>query len=96
MLGNGFIVTAMLWSAWLIFVIDHRLRVAAATAVAAAALTLVGLIHSPYADARLFLPWQAGVPSLVFALATGYVLLASLCAALAWRTPPQGGSAEIG
>ncbi len=96
MLGNGFIVTAMLWSAWLIFVIDHRLRIAAAIAIAAAALTLVGLMHSPYADARLFLPWQAGIPSLVFALATGYGLLALLCAVLAWRVPPQGGTAEIG
>jgi AGZA family xanthine/uracil permease-like MFS transporter len=82
MLGNGFIVTAMLWSAWLIFVIDHRLRVAAAIALAAGALTLVGLVHSPFADARLFLPWQEGVPSLVFALAAGYVLVALLCAVL--------------
>jgi AGZA family xanthine/uracil permease-like MFS transporter len=82
MLGNGFIVTAMLWSAWLIFVIDHRLRVAAAIALAAAALTLVGLVHSPFADARLFLPWEADVPSLVFALASGYVLVALLCAGL--------------
>jgi AGZA family xanthine/uracil permease-like MFS transporter len=89
MLGNGFIVTAMLWSAWLIFVIDHRLRVAAAIAASAAALTLFGLMHSPYADARLFLPWQAGVPSLVFALATGYALLALLCAALSLRTPAR-------
>jgi len=83
MLGNGFIVTAMLWSAWLIFVVDHRLRVAAGIALAAGALTLVGLMHSPFADARLFLPWQAGVPSLVFALATGYALVALLCMALA-------------
>jgi AGZA family xanthine/uracil permease-like MFS transporter len=86
MLGNGFIVTAMLWSAWLIFVIDHRLRVAAAIAAATAALTLVGLMHSPYADARLFVPWEEGVPSLVFALATGYALVALLCAALSLRT----------
>jgi hypothetical protein len=59
------------------------LRVAGGIAIAAAVLTLVGLMHSPFADARLFLPWQAGVPALVFALAAGYTLIALLCAALA-------------
>ena len=40
MLGNGFIVTAMLWSAWLIRVIDHELKKAAGICCAAAALTI--------------------------------------------------------
>jgi AGZA family xanthine/uracil permease-like MFS transporter len=79
MLGNGFIVTAMLWSAWLIWVIDHQFGKAAGVCWAAAALTLFGLIHSPFADGRLFLPWDAGVPAIVFALAAGYALLAGIC-----------------
>jgi adenine/guanine/hypoxanthine permease len=88
MLGNGFFVTGMLWSAWLIWVIDHRLRAAALACVAAAAMTLVGLIHSPYADGRIFLPWQDGTPPQVFALAAGYLLLAAICALLS-RTAPR-------
>jgi adenine/guanine/hypoxanthine permease len=79
MLGNGFIVTAMLWSAWLIWVIDRKLEKAALACCAAVMLTLFGLIHSPFADGRLFLPWDNDVPAIVYALTVGYALLAGLC-----------------
>lgn len=79
MLGNGFIVTAMLWAAWLAWVMDRHLGRAALACLAAAAMTLVGLMHSPYPDGRLFLPWQAGVPEVVYAVALGYGLLAGAC-----------------
>lgn len=76
MLGNGFIVTSMLWMSWLIWVIDGRLGRAALAAVIAAALTLCGFIHSPFADGRLFFPWDAQ-PAAIW-LALGYLLLAGL------------------
>lgn len=79
MLGNGFIVTSMLWSAWLVWIIDRRLQAAAAVCLAAAGLTLFGFMHSPFVDGRLFFPWQADVPGLSYALACGYLLLAALC-----------------
>jgi AGZA family xanthine/uracil permease-like MFS transporter len=82
MLGNGFIITAMLWASWLIWVVDHRLLRAAGIAALCGLLTLCGLIHSPFPDGRIFLPWQNGVPAQVFHLAIGYGLLALLCAAL--------------
>jgi AGZA family xanthine/uracil permease-like MFS transporter len=82
MLGNGFIITAMLWASWLIWVIDHRLVRAAGIAALCALLTLLGVIHSPFPDGRIFLPWQDGVPAQVFHLAIGYGLLSILCAAL--------------
>ena len=85
MLGNGFIVTAMIWATWLVWIIDRRLMAAAWLCVVAAGLTVVGLIHSPYPDARLFVP-DANTPHLVFALATGYLLLGSLCFALSFRS----------
>ncbi len=85
MLGNGFVVSAMLWSAWLIWVIDGKLRVAAFACMVAAAMTLVGLIHSPYPDGRIFLPRLTGTPPLVFSLAAGYLLLATICALLSLR-----------
>jgi AGZA family xanthine/uracil permease-like MFS transporter len=81
MLGNGFIVTAMIWATWLVWVIDRRMIAAAWLCVVTAALTLVGLIHSPYPDGRLFIP-NASTPHLVFALAAGYLLLGVLCALL--------------
>ena len=81
MLGNGFIVTAMIWATWLVWIIDRRLIAAAWLCLIAAALTLVGLIHSPFSDGRLFVP-DASTPRLVFALAAGYALLGGLCVAL--------------
>lgn len=83
MLGNGFIITSMLWATWLIWIIEHRLRQAALICAIAAAMTLVGLIHSPYADGRIFFPWQPDMPPLVYSLACGYLLLGGLCALLA-------------
>ena len=81
MLGNGFIVTAMIWATWMVWIIDGRLIAAAWLCVVSAGLTLVGLIHSPYSDARLFIP-GAGTPLLVYSLVAGYLLLGALCAAL--------------
>lgn len=87
MLGNGFIVTAMIWATWLVWIIDRRLTAAAWLCVVAAAMTLVGLIHSPFTDGRLFVP-DATAPRLVFALAAGYVLLGTMCAVLRWSSRP--------
>ena len=81
MLGNGFIVTAMIWATWLVWVIDRRMIAAAWLCVVAAGMTAVGLIHSPFADGRLFLP-DASTPGLVYALAAGYLLLGAMCALL--------------
>jgi AGZA family xanthine/uracil permease-like MFS transporter len=83
MLGNGFILTSMLWMSWMIWVIDGRFGAAAALALVAAALTLFGVIHSPFADGHLFLPWTAGAESLW--LAVGYVLLAAVTLAFTRR-----------
>ena len=85
MLGNGFIVTAMLWATWLIHVIDGRLARAALVAAIGAALVPFGLIHSPFPDGRWILPWVGGLPRPTVALAAGYALLAACCLAFAWR-----------
>jgi AGZA family xanthine/uracil permease-like MFS transporter len=77
MLGNGFIVTAMLWASWLVWVIDARFARASLVCLLAALLTLCGAIHSPFPDGRLFWP-AAATPSAVYALAAAYALLAVL------------------
>jgi AGZA family xanthine/uracil permease-like MFS transporter len=77
LLGNGFIVTAMLWSTLIIDLIDRRRGRALLVCLLAAVLTLFGVIHSPYADGRLFLP-DASTPSSTWSLAAGYVLLGAV------------------
>ncbi len=57
-LAAGFIVTSLLWAGMTAALVDRRLWQAAGWALAAAGLSLVGVIHSPYPDGRLFLPWQ--------------------------------------
>jgi AGZA family xanthine/uracil permease-like MFS transporter len=81
MLGNGFVITSMVWVALLVWIIDRRFLACLVLCLAAALMTVVGLMHSPYPDARLFWP-GAATPSVVFALATGYLLLGVLCLAL--------------
>ena len=56
----GFIVTSVLWSGMLTALLDRRLRQASGWCLVAAAFTLCGVIHSPFKDGRLFLPWAIG------------------------------------
>jgi adenine/guanine/hypoxanthine permease len=56
-LGNGFIVTALLWGSALVAIIEQRLRVAGAVLAVAALATLFGVIHSPLSDGAVFWPW---------------------------------------
>ena len=56
MLYSGFIITSLIWASALAFMIDKRLKAAAAFMILAGLFTLVGLIHSPYSDGRFFKP----------------------------------------
>jgi AGZA family xanthine/uracil permease-like MFS transporter len=56
-LGNGFILTAMLWGGFLAELIDRRLRISATYLLIMAALTLFGVIHSSLPDGGMYLPW---------------------------------------
>src|SRR5206468_3868253 len=57
-LGNGFILTAMLWGAFLAKLIDGKVRAAAAYILICAAMTYFGLIHSALPDGNMYLPWN--------------------------------------
>jgi AGZA family xanthine/uracil permease-like MFS transporter len=81
MLGNGFILTALLWSSALVSIIERRFAVTAALFAVASAATLCGLIHSPLPNGALFWPWAAPVGATA-ALAGAYGLVAALCWAL--------------
>ena len=87
LLSSGFIVTSLLWAGMVSALIDRRLLQAAGWTLAAAAFTLCGVIHSPFPDGRLFLPWSLGTLPVEAAgrgpleLAAAYALLAALFAA---------------
>jgi AGZA family xanthine/uracil permease-like MFS transporter len=87
MLGNGFILTAVIWGWALVSVIDRRFAVAAALLALASAATLCGLIHSPLPNGALFWPWT--VPTRATpALAGAYGVAAALCWMAALREFP--------
>jgi len=57
-LGNGFIITATLWAAFVVEMTERRLRAAAAYLIAAGLLCGVGVIHSVRADGSAYALWQ--------------------------------------
>jgi AGZA family xanthine/uracil permease-like MFS transporter len=93
MLASGFILTSLLWAWGLAALIDRNLRTAGIVFFVCSAFTLVGLIHSPLAGSRLFLPlgpeaWgsivlDAESRSKVFEFAAGYAAVGILM--LLWR-----------
>lgn len=60
LLSNGFLIVSLLWSSCLALAIDRKLDKAAICMGVAAFLTFFGVIHSPYSNARLFLPGYGG------------------------------------
>ena len=84
-LGNGFIITSMVWAGFLAALIDGRTRAAAAVLLAGAGMTLFGVIHSVEPAGGLYLPWDlAGVArTMAFQFTAAYVVLAAVIGILA-------------
>jgi len=79
-LGNGFIITSMLWISTVAAMIDGRLLRASGCLLVAALLTLFGLIHSVDPRGGIYLPWSLqGLPAAMMAQFAGaYVVLAAV------------------
>jgi len=92
-LGNGFIVTAMLWGGFLAVLIDRRLRSASLYLFILAALTFFGIIHSASPDGLMYLPWTLADSArrIPYQFALAYAALAVLLLALSLR---QAGGPE--
>lgn len=79
-LGNGFIITAVLWGAFLAELIDRRLKVSALYLIILAVFAFFGIIHSASPDGEMYLPW--GLTGLVqqipYQFALAYAVLAAL------------------
>ncbi len=77
-LGNGFILTAVLWGWALAAIIDHQLVTAGLLFAVASAATLFCVIHSPVVSGALFWPW-APPSAIPRHLAGAYGVLAAIC-----------------
>ncbi len=79
-LGNGFIITGMLWGAFLAELIDRRLKTSALYLAASAVLAFFGVIHSALPDGMMYLPWNlTGLARQVpYQFASAYMVLAAL------------------
>ena len=77
LLGNGFIVTSLLWGAAFAALFDRSLGRSAAWLGGCAVLTLCGVIHSPLASGALFWPWQTP-QAIVWHVAAAYGVMAAL------------------
>ena len=78
-LGNGFILTALLWGSALVFIIERRAGATALVFALASLATVFGLIHSPLPSGAVFWPWAAGAPlTAMLPLAGAYGVLAAM------------------
>jgi AGZA family xanthine/uracil permease-like MFS transporter len=82
-LGHGFILTGMMWGAFLAFLVDRQLNKAIITLLATAGMTLFGVIHSTAPNGSIYLPWalpEGAHPSLGFYITAAYLALAGFFA----------------
>jgi adenine/guanine/hypoxanthine permease len=77
LLGNGFIVTSLLWGGAFASLLDHELIRSALFLLVCAGATLCGIIHSPLVSGEIFFPWQPPLP-ITLHLAAGYLVMALL------------------
>ena len=83
-LGNGFIVTALVWGAAVVAMVERRLAPAAAVLGLGSLAALVGVIHSPLPSGALFWPWAVGTTT-PLRVAGAYGLAAAVLLLLAAR-----------
>jgi adenine/guanine/hypoxanthine permease len=87
-LGNGFIITSMVWASFVVSMIDGKPRQAAGIALLGGALTLFGIIHSVTPAGNLYLPWmlEPAMRSIAFQFAGAYLALAAVLLVFSfWR-----------
>lgn len=83
MLGNGFIVTSLLWGAAFAHVLDHNPGKGAIYLAVCALFSSCGIIHSPLPSGAIFSPLAPPTP-LVWHLTAGYGAMAAVFVILGW------------
>ena len=89
-LGNGFIITAMIWTTALVAMIDGRNGRAVVALLVGALLTLFGIIHSVDPRGGIYLPWDVeGLrATILWQFAGAYAALAVLLGLLSLQKKP--------
>jgi AGZA family xanthine/uracil permease-like MFS transporter len=79
-LGNGFIITSLLWASTLAAMIDRNFRTAAICMAIAAGFSMFGIMHSPFPGAAMFFVFNLDAVSQETPLsyAVGYLLIAAM------------------
>ncbi len=85
MLGNGFIITSMLWATMLAALIDGERGRASCALLVAAGLTAFGIIHSVQPQGALYLPWTLAAREL--GMVMQWIAAYGALAALLWVLP---------
>jgi AGZA family xanthine/uracil permease-like MFS transporter len=85
-LGNGFILTAMLWGAFIAKMIDRELKTASLYLWILAGFTFVGIVHSAIPDGSMYWPWNltGQAREIPYQFAAGYAVLAVMMFALSY------------
>ena len=91
-LGNGFIITSMIWASFVVAMIEGRPRRAAWIALLGGALTLFGIIHSVTPAGNLYLPWTLDplMRSIALQFAAAYGVLAAVLIVFSYRRGERG------
>jgi AGZA family xanthine/uracil permease-like MFS transporter len=76
-LSNGFIVTALIWGAAMVSLIEGNLSRTSLFLLLGALFSLFGLMHSPYMHGALFLPWTVADKAPLY-LSLSYFILSAL------------------
>lgn len=94
-LGNGFILTGMLWGAFMAKLIDRQVRTAVVYILICAVFTFFGIIHSAIPDGNMYFPWTLPYPGnqIPYQFAAGYMALALLLFALSFSKESREGHA---
>jgi AGZA family xanthine/uracil permease-like MFS transporter len=94
-LGNGFILTGMLWGAFVAKLVDRQVRAAVFFVLVCAVLTFFGVIHSAIPDGNMYLPWTLPFPAnqIPKQFTLGYLALAALLLALSFSKEVKEGHA---
>ena len=91
-LGNGFILTAMLWGAFIAILIDKKLKLASAYLILIAVFTFFGIIHSAIPDGNMYLPWNLSdtLRLIPYQFTAAYVILAAVTFSLSFIKKDKG------
>jgi AGZA family xanthine/uracil permease-like MFS transporter len=87
-LGNGFIITSMIWASFLVALIDGKTLRGAGILLIGAGLACFGVIHSVTLSGAIYLPWRLPVVErgMVWQFAGAYAVLAAVMVLLSLQS----------